>query len=286
MYRRSPIGRGGGVGGGQGGDSTPTPNPIYDPDIESIKWNLSSLGTTLLQFIVSSIIFMFVILLIILVVYILLFVFVWPVINTSSDNEDDINSLKSALNSLTAIVSSHTTSIAEIILDLIFINDTVIDIINNPPAEFAFIASDHGLIIEANETLQKLIITVNDGVSASVYESFYNDSSNCFNGSVYDVNDTVIIKSEVTGTPLDTISSLVMQITTCNGSLIDGQHLQASIALATGTNQTWATDFFYKYTQEIADAGGTALWFGTTGGFSFDVYDVHYLAFRYRRITL
>lgn len=192
--------------------------------------------------------------------------FLDPALARSRTNKNDITSLNQDLQETNNIVNSHST----------FIDNTV----NDPPVIFTVVANDSaGVLITENVTTLD-----NKAESENTYSNsalLYDATTSCIIGPGIKVNDTLVIKIELVGTS-STLLTVQTQLVHCNLSAIENQANRGGVGLATGSEQSYITDFFLQVTQDIIDGGGLALNASSSSGTSFNLTHLHYLIFRHR----
>jgi len=159
------------------------------------------------------------------------------------------------------------------------ITNYIHNITTNPVSVFAQVQEVvNGTII--TNAFTKLQNDASGPLSTSNYPDVYDSTTFCINGPAININDSVIIKVEITGLP-STLLALTIVALKCDGSTFEGQSPHGELDFVSGINQTYATDFFYTYTNELASAGGVALYLKTSEpGYTFTLTQLSYLIVR------
>jgi len=197
-----------------------------------------------------------------------------PALSRSRENKRHIKNITEQLNTLTNQVNALINQVTLII--------TYIDtLILNPTSIFGLVSDiGTGQVLSA---VPQQITNDGSGPLTQNIDGLYNSTSMCVGGYKMEINDTVIVKVEVTGISTGLLS-LSMQAVLCDFSPMFGQGLHGQLNFVAALNQTYEGSIFFTWTNEIEDAGGVTLLMLTSGGSTFNVSYVQYLITRQRTL--
>lgn len=214
-----------------------------------------------------------------------LYQFLDPALSRSFRNKQDIKDINELISAIQTQLSALASQVSGLIIQIvnntarILVIETFLQsVTENKIAVFSFVTEENtGQTL--TPTFQKLR---NDGSGSlsSNADYLYNTTTECVIGPGIEINDTILVKVEISG-ETSGLMTMKFKAILCDGSPMFGQNQHGELSFGDTVNQTVSEDVFVMWTDEIETAGGITFNVSTSIG-TFDIRYVQYLVFRHR----